>query len=128
MLEAKIERIGSSSGVEKRNLEDALNRVGLVIYRKKGALEHPAMIFFVSNVGKYSTVYDSNEALSQFKKLYSELVGCFASVEEREEPLDPKDFENLDYVVIAPKESEVLDQMGEVLQEFFGTESKIPII
>ncbi len=124
-IEAKMERIVGGLGVRKKDVKEALNRVGLVIYTKKGALENPGLILFVSNVGKYSTVYDADNALSLFQQLYPTLRGNFASVEQKtEEELRAENFEHLDHVVVEQDELKVLEKLSSVLQEYFGVNAK----
>lgn len=128
LLEAKMERIVGGSGVSKKDVEESMNRVGLVIYKKKGALENPTMIFFLSNVGKYSSIYASDEAVSLFRQMFPGLVGCFASVEEDvDEELNSENFEYIENIVIKSSEKQVLEGLASVLQEYFSVDSKIPV-
>lgn len=128
LLEAKIERIAGGSGISKREVEEALNRVGLVIYRKRGALEYPAMILFLSNVAKYSTIFNSNEAVTRLRNLYPNVIGGFASVidEKAEKDLTPENFEHLEYIVLEHGEITVLEKLASVLQTYFEVDAKLP--
>lgn len=128
LLESKLERIVGGSGIRKEDVREALSRVGLVIYRKKGALEYPAMILFCSNVGKYSTVFSSNEAVSLFRRLYPNIVGNFVSVEEEKgESLKPDDFEYLEHIVVEPNETKALERVSSILQGYFDVRESMQL-
>ncbi len=108
-----------TSGIKRNVLKRALERVGVVIYKRASPREKPFVIFFVDGNAKRSTIDDAEEAAKIFKRLFPGVLTAFAGIDEEPDPIKKSRYKNLDAIIVGKNLEEAWDGVYKFLEEIF---------
>jgi len=109
------------TNIRRNLLRKAIEKVGVVIYRRASPREKPHIIFFVDIIAKRSAANDANEAATIFKSLFPGVKAVFVAMDKEPEPLKKSQFKHLDEIITGTSLEEVWDKVYEYLKEEFGS-------